>query len=72
VKPEPERPAKPKPARARTPRPVAAAAQEQAPLEQQERPAAKPKKPSERTPVLEDISSEWNGPMPSFLSKSAG
>jgi superfamily II DNA/RNA helicase len=72
VKPEPERPAKPKPARARTARPAAAAAQEQAPLEQQDRPAAKPKKPTERTPVLEDISSEWNGPMPSFLSKSAG
>ena len=26
----------------------------------------------ERTPVVEDISSDWNGPMPSFLSVSAG
>jgi superfamily II DNA/RNA helicase len=25
-----------------------------------------------RTPVVEDISSDWNGPLPSFLSKSAG
>ena len=71
-KPEAEKPARPRPAKARTPRPAAAAAQEQAPLEQQDRPAAKPRKPAERTPVLEDISSEWNGPMPSFLSKSAG
>ena len=26
----------------------------------------------ERSPVLEDISSDWNGPLPSFLSVSAG
>ncbi len=26
----------------------------------------------ERTPVVEDIEGEWNGPMPSFLSVSAG
>ena len=26
----------------------------------------------ERSPVVEDIASEWNGPMPSFLSVSAG
>jgi superfamily II DNA/RNA helicase len=26
----------------------------------------------ERSPVLEDISSDWNGPLPSFLSISAG
>jgi len=26
----------------------------------------------ERSPVVEDIAPEWNGPMPSFLSKSAG
>jgi superfamily II DNA/RNA helicase len=27
---------------------------------------------AERSPVVEDIASEWNGPMPSFLSVSAG
>jgi len=27
---------------------------------------------AERLPVVEDIRSEWNGPLPSFLSKSAG
>ncbi|MES2327360.1 MAG: DEAD/DEAH box helicase [Pseudomonadota bacterium] len=31
-----------------------------------------PEPKSERLPVVEDISSEWNGPLPSFLSKSAG
>jgi superfamily II DNA/RNA helicase len=38
-----------------------------------EKPAPKPVQPApERTPVVEDIKSEWNGPMPSFLSQSAG
>src|SRR5689334_20791671 len=34
----------------------------------------KPKEhaPTERSPVLEDMKSEWNGPLPSFLSNSAG
>ena len=36
------------------------------PIEQNERPAR------EKSPVVEDMESEWNGPMPSFLSKSAG
>jgi superfamily II DNA/RNA helicase len=34
-----------------------------------------PKKPEpapERTPVVEDIKSEWNGPLPGFLSRGAG
>jgi superfamily II DNA/RNA helicase len=30
------------------------------------------KEPRERSPVVEDIESEWNGPLPSFLSVSAG
>jgi superfamily II DNA/RNA helicase len=36
--------------------------------------AAKPPRetPAERSPVVEDMESEWNGPMPSFLSHSAG
>ncbi|HKP34789.1 MAG TPA: DEAD/DEAH box helicase [Sphingomicrobium sp.] len=39
-----------------------------------EQPSRKPEKiqAAERTPVVEDIASEWNGPMPSFLSVSAG
>jgi superfamily II DNA/RNA helicase len=36
------------------------------PIEQNERPAR------EKSPVVEDIADEWNGPMPSFLTKSAG
>src|SRR6476661_8693898 len=32
----------------------------------------KPVKPAEHSPVVEDIDGEWNGPMPSFLSVSAG
>jgi len=28
--------------------------------------------PAERSPVVEDIKGEWNGPLPSFLSHSAG
>jgi len=36
-------------------------------------PKAEPQpKPAKRSPVVEDISGEWNGPLPSFLSKSAG
>jgi superfamily II DNA/RNA helicase len=31
-----------------------------------------PAKPQQRSPVVEDIKNEWNGPMPSFLSVSAG
>jgi superfamily II DNA/RNA helicase len=31
-----------------------------------------PDRDRERTPVIEDISNDWNGPMPSFLSVSAG
>jgi superfamily II DNA/RNA helicase len=36
--------------------------------------SAEPKREpaGERTPVVEDISNEWNGPLPSFLSVSAG
>ena len=45
---------------------------------EQKKPEAKksePAKPSEKTepsPVVEDMKSEWNGPLPSFLSVSAG
>ena len=32
----------------------------------------KPEVAAERSPVVEDIQADWNGPMPSFLSNSAG
>jgi len=35
-------------------------------------PAPEPAEAGERSPVVEDIKGEWNGPMPSFLSVSAG
>jgi superfamily II DNA/RNA helicase len=35
------------------------------------KPAQQPKS-AERSPVVEDISNDWNGPLPSFLSVSAG
>ena len=44
----------------------ASAPKEQPPRKQENAPAA------ERSPAVEDIASEWNGPMPSFLSVSAG
>jgi superfamily II DNA/RNA helicase len=34
--------------------------------------AEKPKETAERSPVVEDMKSDWNGPLPSFLSVSAG
>jgi superfamily II DNA/RNA helicase len=33
---------------------------------------AKAEQPAQRSPVVEDISGDWNGPLPSFLSISAG
>jgi superfamily II DNA/RNA helicase len=61
-----------KPARAQKPRSDAVGTEKRPVRERESRPAANPKKPAERSPVLEDISSDWNGPLPSFLSKSAG
>jgi superfamily II DNA/RNA helicase len=64
-KPEPEAEAKRQPKREpkaarREPKP------ESSPAKQE------PAKPQERSPVVEDIKNEWNGPLPSFLSVSAG
>jgi superfamily II DNA/RNA helicase len=52
------------------------------PQKPESKPAAAPKvqpprkqegvRATERSPVVEDLASEWNGPMPSFLSVSAG
>ena len=36
------------------------------------RPKPEPQPRPERSPVVEDIDGDWNGPMPSFLSVSAG
>ena len=59
-----EEPATPKPERA-----------ERKPERKAPRPEPKAERPREpkpdRSPVVEDMASEWNGPMPSFLSKSA-
>jgi superfamily II DNA/RNA helicase len=62
-----ERVAKAKPARAEKPRPTASA-----PLKQEDRRPPQPEQRTESSTVVEDIKDEWNGPMPSFLSVSAG
>src|SRR4051812_16695986 len=36
------------------------------------KPKREPETIAERSPVVEDIKGDWNGPLPSFLSKSAG
>jgi superfamily II DNA/RNA helicase len=83
---EPARPAKAKPARpprsdkpkaeppAATPTPAKAkkpeaAAAKPAPAKAK---TPEPDTPSEPSPVIEDIKSEWNGPLPGFLSVGAG
>ena len=40
--------------------------------EQQPKRAERAPAVEERSPVVEDLAPEWNGPLPSFLSKSAG
>jgi superfamily II DNA/RNA helicase len=61
----------PAPERAKEPAPESAREPKRAPA-RQPRHDAVPEPRSERAPVVEDISSDWNGPLPSFLSKSAG
>jgi superfamily II DNA/RNA helicase len=68
----PEKSARPKPAERRKPRSTAVEAEKQPAQKQQDRAPAAPAKPAQRSTVVEDISSDWNGPLPSFLSKSAG
>ncbi|MFL6720587.1 MAG: DEAD/DEAH box helicase [Sphingomonas sp.] len=58
-----ERAKEPAPERAREPKPERSQAPKHDPV---------PEPKTERLPVVEDISSDWNGPLPSFLSKSAG
>jgi superfamily II DNA/RNA helicase len=46
-----------------------AKAEPRTPEKQERRPESK--QPAERTPVVEDIKADWNGPLPAFLSVSA-
>jgi superfamily II DNA/RNA helicase len=70
---QPEKPAasvpqKQEPAREPAPeQPPASAPQKQEPAREPE-----PEKAADRSPVVEDLKSEWNGPLPGFLSVSAG
>jgi superfamily II DNA/RNA helicase len=61
-----ERPKPVKAAKPAKPAPKRAAVAKTEPADHDDTPQA------ERSPVVEDIASEWNGPMPSFLSVSAG
>ncbi|HVU29932.1 MAG TPA: DEAD/DEAH box helicase [Sphingomicrobium sp.] len=60
----------------KAPREDRAPREQKAPREEKPEPRRSPPKqeqPSrQRTPVVEDISTDWNGPLPSFLSVSAG
>jgi superfamily II DNA/RNA helicase len=68
-RPEPAK--EPVPEGAKEPAPERAKEPKRAPARQPKHdPVPEPK--TERVPVVEDISSDWNGPLPSFLSKSAG
>ena len=60
---EPKREARPPKEQARRPSKAKAPKKE---------PVPEPAGPGDRSPIVEDISGEWNGPMPSFLSVSAG
>jgi superfamily II DNA/RNA helicase len=66
-----EKPARPK--RSSKPPKAEAAEKPAAKAPKQERAKQAPAdEPAERSPVVEDLKSDWNGPMPSFLSVSAG
>ena len=58
-----------KTAKAERPKPEKAP---RSPAPKQERAAKQEQPREERSPVVEDIKSEWNGPLPGFLSVSAG
>ncbi|WP_028969283.1 DEAD/DEAH box helicase [Sphingomonas sp. URHD0057] len=72
TKPREDRRPAPKPRETREPAPEPREARKPAP-----EPKAKPapaktqEPPAERSPVVEDMQSEWNGPLPSFLSHRA-
>jgi len=67
-----EAPAPAKPAKADKPAPAAAPDKPSKPRRAEKAKRAEPKpEPAERSPVVEDIVGEWNGPVPSFLSFGA-
>ena len=68
--PRPDQSEKPQSA-PKTPAPKAPAPKASAPKAEPKR-EPKPDRPPERSPVVEDMKSEWNGPLPGFLSHSAG
>ncbi|HEY8433044.1 MAG TPA: DEAD/DEAH box helicase [Sphingomicrobium sp.] len=54
-------------------KPAKAAAKQDRPASRKSEPARKPEpEAKERSPVVEDIKSDWNGPLPGFLSIGAG
>jgi superfamily II DNA/RNA helicase len=72
---EPDQPEKPQAVeKAAKPKARAEKPRAKTPAEPKAENRREPKRDDEaqRTPVVEDISNEWNGPMPSFLSVSAG
>jgi superfamily II DNA/RNA helicase len=72
---EPERRQEPKAVRSQEPKPERRrepkAARSQEPKAER-RTEPKPERSAESSPVVEDIESEWNGPLPGFLSRGAG
>ena len=68
VEPKPDEPKK---REAKKTEPKKAEPKVKAPRQSEKKAASEPQ-PAERSPVVEDIKNEWNGPMPSFLSVSAG
>jgi len=71
--PEPAKaePRKPKAERRAEPRKAEAKPKTQAETEPKPKPEPEPKPHTERSPVVEDIKADWNGPLPSFLSVRA-
>jgi superfamily II DNA/RNA helicase len=56
-----------------SPNPEARAAKPRPEREPEPRaPKPRPERGPERSPIVEDLKSDWNGPLPGFLSKSAG
>ena len=70
--PKPRQPAKREPVRQTEPAPKAESPRKAERTRPARKEPAKAERPAERTPVVEDIKSDWNGPLPGFLSVSAG
>jgi superfamily II DNA/RNA helicase len=70
--PKPRQPAKREPVRQTEPAPKAESPRKAERTRPARKEPAKAERPAVRTPVVEDIKSDWNGPLPGFLSVSAG